>query len=170
MISYKSEVERILSEINSSKTELKLHLDASSRYLSPQTKENKIRDYDIVIANEICEATSKKYDSETNTFTLVCDISHIEKSICNSLKHLMHKCHPAKKPPRTKFYKGFILTVNDNKHNEDFVNDAVNILEYHRSVTETESITSKNNDVHRKNIFKLIELMERKYGAKESSN
>ena len=108
--------------------------------------------------------SDKKYTVDTDK--LVHDIGLY---VINSIKDVFIKCSPNKQPTRTNAYKNFIKILTDNRNNPEFVDAIFNIYEYYADNTLTESIQHKNNDVHRKNIYHLLCLMEKSYGKKTSN-
>ena len=96
-------------------------------------------------------------------------INGVDRQLHADLLNLFLRTSPNKAPRRTKIFKSFYNMTHSYKHNQDFKNTMFGILEYNHSVTQTESITSSNNDVHRKNIYQLLVLMEKKYGKTNSN-
>ena len=96
-------------------------------------------------------------------------INGVDRSLHADILNLFLRTSPNKAPRRTKIFKSFYSIVHTYKNNQDFKNTMFGILEYNYSVTQTESITSPNNDVHRKNIYQLLILMEKKYGKANSN-
>jgi hypothetical protein len=91
-------------------------------------------------------------------------IDRANSFLLRNAKSAFISCSPAKAPRRTKLWKSFLRLLEKNKHNVDFMNSLYDIEEYRWSVTKTESIGASSNDVHRKNIFQLLTLMEKNYG------
>lgn len=98
-------------------------------------------------------------------------INEIKGHIVRSASEIFQSCSPAKEPRRTKIYKSFRTILKDNSSKIDFINAMADIAEYYYSVTRTDSIEKSINDVHRKNIYQLLCLMEKRYAKrKENSN
>lgn len=113
----------------------------------------------------------RKYNADKRAFYIDNDtvIREIEDTIVNGIMQLFKACSPYDAPRRTKIYKDFTATVRRNYRNSKFINDLYNIKEYVHSVTQTDSITHRTNDVHRKNVYSLLCLMEKNYGEKTSN-
>ncbi len=95
-------------------------------------------------------------------------ISSIENRVHSRARTLFTHVSPAKAPKRTKIYKSFCTVLEKNKGKIEFMNSLFDIAEYRYSVTSTESILSKTNDVHRTNIYQLLCLMEKRYGQEKT--
>jgi hypothetical protein len=69
-------------------------------------------------------------------------------------------------PKRTKLYKQILLTVRrvGRQENDGLLNFIFDVVQYHDSVSRENAITHEDNATHRKNILKLLEIMEQKYG------
>lgn len=87
----------------------------------------------------------------------------------DSIISIFTECSPYDQPRRTNIYKDFVEVVRGNKNNEKFRDAIFNIVEYYFNSTQTDSIRHPNNDVHRKNIYHLLCLMEKSYGKKTSN-
>lgn len=114
---------------------------------------------------------SRYFDRDLKEYTINKDktIRVLEDHIIHSMYGIFINCSPAKEPTRTKAYKGFIATLKDNKGKIEFTNSLFDIAEYFYSVTRTHSIKKEVNDIHRKNIFQILCLME-KNNAKRKKN
>lgn len=97
-------------------------------------------------------------------------LDRVKFQIMDEIKTLFIACSDAKEPTRTKAYKGLVGVIDDNKFKKEFMDSLYDIAEYNYQVTRTESIKSKSNDVHRKNIFQLLSLMEKRYGKAETNS
>ena len=111
-------------------------------------------------------------DFEKGLNRYVINTQHIIACVVNEMRHngvsLYLECAPNKEVRRTKAYKLFLATHNENSSNIEYINSMFDISEYYYNVTKTDSINKTSNDIHRKNIFQLLTLMERKYGKKTS--
>jgi len=89
---------------------------------------------------------------------------NIGNHVLYSIMDVLCRCSPNSEPRRTKLYKSFNKTVSMNRNSKEFRAAIFDIYEYYYNNTQTESINHENNDVHRKNIFQLLCLMEKRYG------
>lgn len=122
------------------------------------------------LINENC---SRSFDTKTKKYTINEDtiIERIEVAVARDIDNIFKSCSPAKEPKRTKAYKTFNTILRENRGKIEFMNSIFDIAEYYHQVTQTESINKSSNDVHRKNIFQLLSLMEKSYGkSKTNSN
>lgn len=118
------------------------------------------------------KSTIRTFNSIEKKFVIDKDktLERADAYIINDVKKLFIKCSPAKEPRRTKVYKSFLSILNQNKGKIDFMSSLYDICEYAHKITQTESISHISNDVHRKNIFQLLSLMERSYGKTETNS
>jgi hypothetical protein len=101
------------------------------------------------------------------------DVVRLVKSqIAQDIRSLFRSVSYNKAPKMTKVYKSLLKITNsyyvrDEQHDE-LVYKMANILNYHHKViTESElNIKHEKNSAHRKNLYQLIVLMEKKYGKK----
>ena len=132
----------------------------------PDIEENDM--YDTLIkqhCNRSFSKTNKNYFIDNDLV-----VSRIKDDILTNTINIFLQCSPAKEPKRTKAYKSFRTILGKNRSRIDFVNSLFDINEYYQSMTKTESIKSPNNDVHRKNIYQLLCLMEKSYGKAETNS
>lgn len=93
-------------------------------------------------------------------------IKQIEGNVLRDISVIFRRCSPAKQPKRTKVYKQFLNIIRKKQNNIELINSIFDIAEYYYQVTQTESIIKPNNSTHRKNIYQLLCLIEKKYGEK----
>jgi len=168
---YLDKINKILDNINPGSSEFKLII--TGRYLKPKASEwntNLPEEgfYEYYInrhAHRTFNIDKKKWILDKDT-----TINQIESSILNSIDGIFRKCSPNKAPRRTKIYKSFCQVVYNNKGTIEFINSVFDIAEYYKSVTGVKSIITETNDVHRKNIYQLLCLMEKNYGSKREKN
>lgn len=97
-------------------------------------------------------------------------ISSIQNQIIYQIYEIFRSCSPTKEPKRTKIYKSFCAMLGENKGKIDFINSIADVSEYYYLVTKTEPIKNINNDVHRKNIYQLLCLMEKSYVKRKTNS
>lgn len=124
--------------------------------------------YEELIALYI--SRNRDYD----TFKWKIEVDATLTKILNNVKDrviaLTIECSDAKHARKTTFYNEIYSITKRLTEDSPVYEDFLNILEYHYSVTKTEPITSKNNDVHRSNIFGLLNLLRKKYGNGNPTN
>ena len=124
--------------------------------------------YSLAINRE-CDRTFDKLKKEyyiNREYVII----NINRWMHQVIRDIFLKSSPAVAPKRTKVYKAFINIMKENRHNEKFMNSIFDIAEYYYQVTETDSIDKKVNDVHRKNIYQLLCLMEKSYGKNKTNS
>jgi hypothetical protein len=109
------------------------------------------------------DVEKKAYSIDVESVT-----QNIKQTILSDVRMIFQRCSPAKQPRRTKIYKSFMNMLSENTENEELINALFDIEEYYWNVTQTDSIDKGTNDVHRKNVYKLLCLMEKNYGRKEA--
>lgn len=107
--------------------------------------------------------TDKEYYVDIETTT-----TEIEHDVMRKILDVFIKCSPNTKPRRTNIFRNFYHVVEQNRNVQEFKNSIFDIYEYYFNSTLTETIDHNNNDVHRKNIYQLLCLMEKSYGKKTS--
>lgn len=119
-----------------------------------------------ILNTMINKCARRTFDKHTRTYCLnISEIQdHIRRETTGSLIDMFICCSPYDQPRRTNIYKSFYQTVKSNLQNQEFLNNAFNICEYYYDSTRTDSIKHPDNDVHKKNIYQLLCLMEKKYG------
>lgn len=108
----------------------------------------------------------RKLNLATKKFEVDCDetISQVKDDVIYNIIRTFSICSPSEHPRRTKAYKDFTEIVRKNRNNVKVITDIFNIYEYYLDSIKTNKINHETNDVHRKNIFQLLCLMEKKYG------
>lgn len=100
-------------------------------------------------------------------------ISSIKESIGPQVMDIFMKVCPNTNPRRTKLFKdvqNMIRRLHTKDDNHPLLNFAFDIVQYYDSVTKEFSIKDRQNDVHRKNMYQLFNIMEQKHGSKENGN
>jgi hypothetical protein len=98
-------------------------------------------------------------------------LSNIKDHVLGSILKIYSDSCPNKEPRRTKLYRQiYSLVRSANRPDKtELLNFMFDIAQYADSVTREFLLTNPSNEVHRKNIYKLFEIMESKHGSKESS-
>jgi len=114
----------------------------------------------------------RAFNVETKAFYIDEDeaIKKISNNVIRSIFNIFISCSSAKMPKRTKIYKQFQAVVKENRSKIEFVNSIFDIAEYYYQVTQTDSIKKRINDVHRKNIYQLLCLMEKSYEKNKTNS
>lgn len=114
---------------------------------------------------------NRRLDLKNRRYNLNTDelYSNIGDHSVSYLREIFSACSPYSEPRRTNVYKDFMAVINANQRDAEFQQAAFDLCEYYWNQTRTESIRSKNNDVHRTNIYNLLLLMEKRYGKKSSN-
>lgn len=171
-MSYKAKIDEVLDslDLGSAKFNLNIRKDSirvneQKWIFNPSAGSTVYKDIVGKVMNRTFNKDSNKYEFDReriyrDSYRLVRD----------DLNHIFQQCSPAKEPRRTKLYKTFSAILKECHGKTEFVNSLFDIAEYYYTVTETESIKSQKNDVHRKNIFQLISLMEKSYGKEGKKN
>jgi len=94
----------------------------------------------------------------------------IDSEMLSDMLDIFIACSPYDAPRRTNVYKSFRDIVGREKRNLEFKKSMFDIFEYYTTTTVTDSISKSENDVHRKNIYHLLCLMEKSYGKNAKSN
>lgn len=115
---------------------------------------------------------TRVYDPKKKEFyiDMIYLLKSIDHHIFNNVLDMFVQCSHYNSPRRTNAYKGFRDTVDRNKSNEEFKKQIFDIYEYYINSTSTDPIKHPDNDVHRKNIYHLLCLMEKSYGKNGKSN
>ena len=114
------------------------------------------------------ENAVSKYDKNSNMITLVNKdqlIDDIKYHIASIVTNIVMKTSPAEQPKRTKVFKELNEIAHRNRKNDDFINDLIPVINYFES--HVKSTDSTNTQVHRKNVFGLLDILRKKY-AKSS--
>ena len=170
-LNYKQKINKILDDVNPGDAEFKLNV--SERYIRPRVKSWKAdvmgqgfyEDHVNRYAYREFIPTEKKYIINREE-----TIEQIEHRVLSLIDGVFKLCSPNKAPRRTKIYKSFRTILYANKGRIDFMNSVFDIAEYYKSVTTEKAIATETNDVHRKNIYQLLCLMEKNYGSKREEN
>jgi hypothetical protein len=120
---------------------------------------------------QIGRSISRKFDKDLNKMVLCSKndaIDEVKYSIYNFCQVLARKTSPAEQPKRTKAYKDFVDISYYNRNNDNFINDLIPIVNYYK--THVESTDSTNREVHKKNIFGLLNILRKKYAKSSTSN
>jgi hypothetical protein len=98
-------------------------------------------------------------------------LSNINSHMTNEVLPLYSKVCFNSSPRRTKLYKQLILTLKklNRGQNENLLNFIFDVVQYADSASRENSLTHPDNIVHRKNILKLFEIMEKKHGSNSAS-
>lgn len=98
-------------------------------------------------------------------------LSNIKDHVVSSMIKIYSDSCPSKEPRRTKLYKQIYSLVRSANRSDktELLSFMFDIAQYNDSVTRELPLRNSANDVHRKNIYKLFEIMENKHGSKESS-
>jgi hypothetical protein len=97
-------------------------------------------------------------------------VNEVKSKIGNDIKRLFIDVSYNKSPKMTKAYKSLVKFSRSyflrKSENDEITQKFVKILEYYDKVTtESElSIKHEDNKVHRKNLYSILLLMEKKYG------
>jgi hypothetical protein len=96
----------------------------------------------------------------------------------NSLYSIVRSTSYNKSPKMTKLYKGIVKLCEIVKYSREsylskadrdsFLDAAIKISDYYKTSTKEHGIKSEENKVHRKNIYSLLVLMEKKYAEKKN--
>jgi len=115
---------------------------------------------------------SRSLNKETLKYEIDKDstVSKIENDVYNDIVNIFQKCSPTKEPRRTKIYKSFVEVVRQNKSTIKFSSALFDISEYYYNSAKTDSIKNSINDVHRKNIYQLLCLMEKNYAKRKTNS
>ena len=166
-MNYRYKINKILNDIDPGKAEFRINV--SDRYIQPRIKSWEVTlEGDGFYEEAINKYANREFLSKEKKFIIDREetISTIQHRVMGRAEQMFRTCSPAKAPKRTKAYKTFRTVLYDNKGTIDFVNSIFDIAEYYHTITKTDSITDDKNDVHRKNIFQLLCLMEKNYGSK----
>lgn len=125
-------------------------------------------DKDNFIKILIHKYIERRFDKATKKYcTNTADaIKEIEREVIRKMIDIFIECSPNAKPRRTNAFRNFVYVIEQNKSVQEFKNSIFDIYEYYLNSTLTETINHTNNDVHRKNIYHLLCLMEKSYGKK----
>lgn len=171
-MSYVDKISNIVDKLDMGEPVFKLRI--RSKYISADEKEWN-PNFNTNNFTEACiDFNIKRYrmfDSSRKEYYVNKDelINSIIKECVDSIILVFSECSPYDQPRRTNVYKDFIEVVKSNKNNESFRNAIFDIQEYYFNSALTDSITHPSNDVHRKNIYHLLCLMEKSYGKKTSN-
>jgi len=98
----------------------------------------------------------------------VIDIEHtvnaVKDYILTDFSRVYKQCSLNKEPTRTKGFKQLKKLIRCAYREEEIFDDMFKIYEYFDSVTQSSTIRSENNDVHRRNILHLIDVLGKKHG------
>lgn len=94
--------------------------------------------------------------------------SNIRSSVISDFSKVLSDAIPNKNPRRTDIFKK-VHNLLRNRINTELLNFIFDVSQYHWSVTKEVSLKHESNDVHRKNIYHLIKLLEQRHGSKKSS-
>lgn len=171
MMSHIDKIEKVLNSINcDASPNLKVDLLATYiRIEQPKLKvglEGENKDF---YNNYISGSMHSSYDYKNCTWNIdkPRTVRAVEDGIIYEARRIFERCSPAKAPRRTKVYKSFNMMTHRNVREVDFMTHLMDICEYYNNVGD---IRSEANDVHRKNIFKLLCLMEKNYGETEKKS
>lgn len=116
-------------------------------------------------ARRIFNLKTKKY--EINKQVLM---AHVDNEIRNRSIMIFDKCSPYKEPRRTNVYKRFRNMVNelnpDKSNFDSIMNSLFDIMKYYDTQTDT---NGNIDDVHGKNVYNLLCLMEKSCGETNSN-
>lgn len=90
--------------------------------------------------------------------------SSIRDSVISDFSRVYTTCSFNKEPTRTNSFKQLKVLLRTANRNDDIFEDLFKIYEYYESVTQNVSIKNENNEVHRKNILHLIDVLGKKHG------
>ena len=100
-------------------------------------------------------------------------ISNIKAFMGSEIVEVFRLVYPGSNAKRSNLYKS-IFDISRKIKNSDNDSAALNfsfdVLQYYYSVTKELSIKDTANDVHRKNIYQLFNILEQKHGSKANSN
>ena len=88
----------------------------------------------------------------------------IKDSVVSDFSRVYTSCSFNKEPTRTNSFKQLKGLLRIAHRNDDIFEDIFKIYEYYESVTQSVSIKNENNEVHRKNILHLIDVLGKKHG------
>lgn len=131
----------------------------------PWQKVNEMKESDCWIDQSIGRRLGRKFDRDTKEMQVVYKdsaLDEVKSHIKNMVSRMILKTSPAEQPKRTKVYKELDEIAYRNRANDNFINDVLPILNYYYS--KRDEITDKNN-VHRKNVFGLLDILRKKYGT-----
>lgn len=97
-------------------------------------------------------------------------LSNIKDHVVSSMLKIYSDSCPNKEPRRTKLYRQiYSLVRSANRHDKtELLSFMFDIAQYNDSVTREVPLTNVVNQVHRKNIHKLFEIMESKHGSEKN--
>ena len=170
-MSYIEEITKVLDAIEIEPAIFKV--EVSKSYISLQRPDVKYKlDLDTFYGS-LLDSTGiiKNFSSIEKEFQIDYESTCVQalNDVLYGIRYVFNKCSPAKEVRRTKAYKIFNSILSDNRNNEEFITNIFNIYEYYLHSTKEYTITNNINDVHRKNIFQLLCLMEKKYGKKNNN-
>lgn len=171
-MSYEEKIKAVLSQVDLGKPSFILRVSNSAiRPVSADWKPN-IDDNGEFFNDMTRPHIYRSFSSSSNSYYLDTTdiINRVKDSVVRNAVNLFVETSPAKEPKRTTAYKSFMKVFNENRSKIDFINAMFDIAEYHYKVTATDSIKSKSNDVHRKNIYQLLCLMEKNYGQTKKNS
>lgn len=88
-------------------------------------------------------------------------LDEIRGGIIRMVRELVIRTSPADRPKRTKVYKEINEISYEERSNVNFINDLIPIINYYYSHVE---LATESTDIHKKNIFGLINILRKKYG------
>jgi hypothetical protein len=88
----------------------------------------------------------------------------IRDSIISDFSRVYTSCSFNKEPTRTNSFKQLKVLLRMAHRNDEIFEDIFKLYEYYESVTQNVSIKNENNEVHRKNILHLIDVLGKKHG------
>jgi hypothetical protein len=110
----------------------------------------------------------RKFNKETRKMELIDKedlLNDIKYHVANYVPVLVKRTSPAEQPKRTKVYKELENIGYNNRKNDNFINDMIPIMNYFQSHVEN---GTESTEVHRKNVFGLLDILRKKYGKSSS--
>lgn len=166
---YSDKIKNLIDQVDVGEPIFKIEITPNEIYIRDQDWSVYLGDgfYEQLVSSHIMRC----FDRSTKQYTI--NYLNVQSGVVNSvLRNIMNiytECSPNLEPRKTKGYKLFQLMYRLDTGTKEFIDSVFGIAEYYHSVTKTDSIKSTINDIHRKNIFQLLTLMERKYGKKASN-
>lgn len=105
---------------------------------------------------------SRTIDKETGQWVATeRSIIDLNNKICDHLKSVIYNCVKAKAPERTTLYKDYVRLCADNGNNAQFLNDAIQVINYY--VASTTDSTCKSN------VIGLLTILRKRYDGRTSN-
>lgn len=169
-MSFVERVQDIVDNLDLGKPIFRVELRSKSVELREDDWHHGLND-DNLLEQMVARNVRRRFDSKAKKYYIDSGdiIENIGSHVIYDIDSVFMACSPFDQPRRTNAYKDFRETVNRNRNNLEFQKAIFDIYEYYHSNTQTDSISSPKNDVHRTNIYHLLCLMEKSYGKKSNN-